>query len=263
MKCGTTSLHRYLDKHPDIAMSRDKELRFFHGKLKWKWGVDWYASQFASGTRIRGESSPGYTAKARLPGVPARMHSIVPDARLIYMVRDPIERVISHWIHSVSEGWEKRTFDVAAVEERYLNQSRYWSQISLYLEHYPRDRILVIEIHDLAENRAATLRRVYEFLDVDPDVRIPREHWKNRTADKRVKTRAGKRLERSRLGRALKALPQRWYYRLRDPIYLPFTRRIDRPTMTARTRASLVETFRDDANRFREFAGRDFSDWSV
>lgn len=263
MKCGTTSLHRYLDTHPEIAMSRDKELRFFLGKQKWRLGVDWYATQFASGTRIRGESTPGYTAKARHPGVPARMHSIVPDARLIYMVRDPIERVVSHWVHAVYEGWEERAFEVAADDEWYLDRSRYWSQISGYLEHYPRDRILVIEMHDLAEDRAATLRRVYEFLDVDPDVPVPRERWKNRTTDKRAKTRAGKWLERSRLGRALERLPQRWYYRLRDPIYLPFTRRIDRPTMTARVRASLVETLHDDANRFREFAGRDFADWSV
>ena len=74
-------------------MSSEKELNFFIEERNWPKGVDWYVAQIPTHTRIRGESSPNYTAVVRFPGVPARMHSVVPDARLIYLVRDPIGSV--------------------------------------------------------------------------------------------------------------------------------------------------------------------------
>jgi len=233
MKCGTTSLHHYLGRHPDIAMSRDKELNFFVAERNWTKGVDWYASRFPEGTRIRGESSPSYTAAAKFPSVPARMHAIVPDARLVYMVRDPVERLISNWVHDVAEGKEHRLLAEAAQDDWYLDRSFYWSQISAYLEHYPLERILVIAMEDRAEDRAATLRKVYEFLDVDPDVPMPPGLRLHRSDLKRVKTRGGAWIERSWLGRGIEALPQRLQWRLREPLYRPFSRRIERPALSS------------------------------
>lgn len=263
-KCGTTSLHRYLDRHPQIAMSRDKELNFFIAERNWAKGVEWYASRFPAGTAVRGESSPGYTRAPYYAGVPGRMHGIVPDARLVYIVRDPVERIVSNWIHAVAQNDETRPLAQAMHDDYYIIRSLYWTQISAYLEHYPRSKILVIAMGDLASDRVATLRRVYAFLDVDPDFPgAAREIRKNRTARKRLKTRAGARLERSWLGRSLETLPQHWYWRLRDPLYWTLSRRIERPALSATDRAALAERLRDDTRRFREFAGREFADWTV
>src|SRR5687768_8813331 len=93
MKCGTTSMHGYLRRHRQIEMSGTKELDFFIAGRNWEKGPDWYASQFPGGTAIRGESSPNYTSALIFPGVPERMHSVVPDARLLFMVRDPVDRI--------------------------------------------------------------------------------------------------------------------------------------------------------------------------
>ena len=97
-KCGTTSLHEYLDLHPEVAMSREKELDFFVEEKHWGRGVEWYAAQFEDAP-VRGESSPSYTAYPRYRGVPERIRRVVPDAKLVYLVRDPVERIVSHFVH--------------------------------------------------------------------------------------------------------------------------------------------------------------------
>lgn len=264
MKCGTTSLHFQLRHHPQIAMSRNKELNFFVESRNWNRGVEWYSSRFPSGTAIRGESSPSYTSAARFPGVPGRMHAVVPDARLVYMVRDPIERLISNWVHCIADGTESRPLAEVAADELYVDRSRYWRQISAYLEHYPASRILVVSMEDLSRDQASTVRTVLEFLDVDPDIRLPNLRL-HRTDSKRLMTPAGQRLYRSALGRRIDALPQwaRWRV-MRDLFrYWPLSRSFPRPTLSARDRGALAERLRDDAARFRAFAGREFADWSA
>ncbi len=106
LKCGTTSIHHYLGLHPQIQMSKPKELNFFVEELNWDLGLDWYASRFDSRSPVRGESSPHYTNLPRFEGVAARIHEHCPDARLLYMVRDPIKRILSHWVHATGAGYE-------------------------------------------------------------------------------------------------------------------------------------------------------------
>src|SRR6188472_592298 len=82
LKCGTTSLHHYLNLHPQIAMSRPKELNFFVAELNWPLGVDWYATHFEAGKPLRGESSPHYTNRPRFGEVADRMHSVLGEPRI-------------------------------------------------------------------------------------------------------------------------------------------------------------------------------------
>src|SRR5687768_10052815 len=100
MKCGTTALHEALALHPDIVMSQPKELNFFfapdHGNGSWElgnWhrGLDWYCSHWPAQALVRGESSPGYTSPSH-PEAAERMATVIPDARLLCLVRDPLIR---------------------------------------------------------------------------------------------------------------------------------------------------------------------------
>src|SRR5215218_3255372 len=86
-KCGTSSLHRYLGAHPEVGMSRDKELDFLGGPgfPNWERGVDWYRAQFDADKSVRGESSPSYTAHPFVTGTAERAHALVPGAKLIYL----------------------------------------------------------------------------------------------------------------------------------------------------------------------------------
>src|SRR5215210_8106558 len=84
LKCGTTSLHHYLNLHPEVAMSRPKELNFFVSELNWPLGSDWYAGHFDPNAPVRGESSPHYTNRPRFSGVAERMRELLGQPRLIY-----------------------------------------------------------------------------------------------------------------------------------------------------------------------------------
>src|ERR671918_3082855 len=86
LKCGTTSLHHYLSLHPEVSMSRPKELNFFVAELNSDLGPEWYASHFDRDAPVRGETSPHYTNLPRFAGVAERMCSVAPEARLVYMV---------------------------------------------------------------------------------------------------------------------------------------------------------------------------------
>ena len=117
-------------------MSKPKELNFFVEELNWDLGLDWYASRFDDRFKVRGESSPHYTNLPRFEGVAERIHEHCPDARLLYMVRDPIKRILSHWVHATGAGYE--TGDLVETLSRpdtsYMNRSKYWMQLQPYLE---------------------------------------------------------------------------------------------------------------------------------
>ena len=76
LKCGTTSLHHYLNLHPEVGMSRPKELNFFVAELNWELGADWYRSHFPADAAVRGETSPHYTNRPRFEGVAERMREM-------------------------------------------------------------------------------------------------------------------------------------------------------------------------------------------
>ncbi len=110
-KCGTTSLHYYLSLHPQICMSREKELNFFIDTLNWDKGIHWYKNNFDASFQIRGETSPRYTQYPFLQGVPERMFAVVPDAKIIYILRDPIDRIISEYVEHCASGTENATLE--------------------------------------------------------------------------------------------------------------------------------------------------------
>ena len=103
MKSGTSSLHAYLGTHPSVFMCEPKEPGYFVEQLNLKRGRGWYSKLFhgAEGASIRGESSTEYTKAPMYGGVPQRLAEFNPQAKIIYLMRDPIERSISHYWHMV------------------------------------------------------------------------------------------------------------------------------------------------------------------
>ncbi|MEM6287812.1 MAG: sulfotransferase domain-containing protein [Bacteroidota bacterium] len=267
MKCGTTSLHYYLGMHPEIGMSKEKELAFFPDAWNWARGEGWYRRRFDAGKAIRGEASPHYTCHPQYPNVPERMHALLPEAKLIYLVRDPVERLVSHYLHDVARGFESEPLAeaVLAPDSKYLARSQYHRQIERYLPFYDPEAILVLDQADLRKRRRETLRRVFAFVGADP------EHWDARfhlerhtTARKRRRTPAGERLARSLPMKALRTLvPIRYRWPLEDAIYYPFSRPMERPEVTPDLHAALADRLGADLARWRAFTGRDFAHWSL
>jgi hypothetical protein len=268
-KCGTTSLHYYLDQHPEIAMARAKELNFFISK-GWAKGVDWYAAQFDPEAPVRGESSPSYTNYPLHEGVPARMHSVVPNAKLIFLVRDPIERIVSEYLHDYSRGKEDRPLEQALADETsnhpYVVRSRYFFQLEQYLSFFPLERILVLAQEDLLYDRAGTMRRVFEFLGVDASFYHPRfERLRHQTSkNRRRRTWVGTVVSAAarRATRHLD-LPRWLVWKAERLLVFPFARRIERPALSVSLREQLSMELADDANRLRALTGEEFQSWRL
>jgi hypothetical protein len=171
MKGGTTSLFHYLDEHPQVHMSPLKEVDFFVEESNWGRGFDWYARQFegaGAATTAIGEASTLYTKYPQYRGVPERIRQHLPDARLIYVVRDPIARLRSHYQHRTLIGSERRPIaEAVAADPTYIDTSRYGMQLERYLEHFPREQIQIITSEDLRSRRAETLAAVFGFIGVD------------------------------------------------------------------------------------------------
>ena len=263
-KCGTSGLHYYLGLHPEVSMSRPKELNFFIEERNWSRGVDWYRRHFDPAATIRGESSPNYTAYPQHMGVPERMASLVPDARLIYIVRDPLARIAAHWVHNFSKRREKGDLKATLMHPNtsYLVRSQYHMQLQQFLRYFDREQILVFQQSDLRDDRAAMLRRVFEFVGVDPDFTHPRfEQERHQTSRKLRSTRAAARLDRASRSRAGRLLPRNFWFLLDER--LPLRRPIERPDVRGVLDEEVLRVLREDAEGLRDLTGRSFENWSI
>ena len=127
-KCATSSLCDMLGRHPDVFTPDPREPNFFSHADVWRQGWDWYESLFAGaeGVKAIGEGSTAYTMQARYPETAPRIARHLPEARLIYIVRDPLERMVSHWMHMRARGnREKLPFNEAVRNDSwYLDNDR-------------------------------------------------------------------------------------------------------------------------------------------
>jgi hypothetical protein len=263
MKCGTTSLHYYLDQHPEISMSRQKELDFFSG-ASWDKGIDWYAGQFDPAALMRGESSPSYTSYPKRAGVPERIHSVVPDAKLVYLVRDPIERIMSHYLHNWSTRAEQRPLDDVLEDQAsdpYVSGSKYFMQLQQYLAFFPLSSILVLTQEELLHDRADTMRQVFEFLGVDASFYDSKfERIMHPTSHRRRRAPLGAFVNAVARGARL---PEPLYFQMQRLLPYPFSRRLERPVLNGLLRDRLTRELQDDVNRLRELTGKEFPSWCM
>jgi hypothetical protein len=272
MKSGTTSLHYYLNQHPAISMSDEKELDYFVAERNWNRGIGWYESNFTTRAHIHGESSPGYTQYPLYAGVAARMSSVVPHAKLIYIVRDPIERIVSHYLHAYADGTESRAFAEALSNlqgNEYVYTSRYFMQLEQYLAYYPKERILIITQENLLRRQRQTLQEAFAFLEVDPSFCSRRfEVIKHQSVEKRRKGRLGMLLSRVPGMGLIERLPSNLGGRniregARRLLFIPFSRKVERPVLDEGLRRRLMSVLSEDVNRLRMCTGKEFKEWSL
>jgi Sulfotransferase domain len=174
MKSGTTSLHEYLHTHPQIAMSHMKEPGYFVEELTLHKGEEWYLSLFdrSDSYRYIGESSTHYTKLPVYQGVPERIFRFNRDARLVYIMRNPFDRIVSHFWHAVRDlyhGGELRSL-LKAVQERpeYLAYSDYATQLEPYFERFGKDSVLTLTFESMIDDPQRELDRIYLWLGLAP-----------------------------------------------------------------------------------------------
>lgn len=174
MKSGTTSLYRDLQSHPDIFLPEHKEPEAFSSDAVLRPGgrAD-YAALFkrGAGYPLRGEASTGYTKRPEIDGVAARARAVLgPDVRLVYVVREPIGRMVSHYHHDVALGRHDRPLNEALLElPRYVDFSRYAYQLEPWFEAFGPERVLVLNFERYVADRPGGAATVCRFLGLDPE----------------------------------------------------------------------------------------------
>jgi len=265
-RCGTTGLARRLGAQPEIFMSNPKELHFFDDK--WDRGLAWYRSQFAggAGTALAGEATTSYMYEE---AAVARMADTLPRARVLAVLRNPVDRAWSHYWFNRAAGFERLPFGEALAQEparlatgaglrpadrprryAYVARGRYLSQLQRLARRYPAGQLLVLILEeDLADDAGGALARVRSFLGldraaaaVDPPERVNHPvRFRSRSL-----ARLGSRLPRP-LARAVSSVNSR---PMRYPPLEPGPRR------------ALEERFAEEIPGLARWLDRDLSCWS-
>jgi hypothetical protein len=289
-KAGTTALHAALSQHPEVFVTRPKEPKFWlcdgapppswrgpgdaHSQQEWIWRHDEYTALFetAHPDTVRGESTPFYLWSR---GAHRRIAESLPDVRLIAVVRDPVDRAYSNWMHLWCDGLEPLAdFEAAFARQdervragwapfwRYRELGMYGEQLAHLHQYVDPERILVLRYRDIVDDPPAAVDRACRFLGITPGMvaTIPRDNsrsyvppgWRPTVLGPAI--RAG-----AHLGQF--APPDVW-----RRASVPLVTRLrtgdgPRPRLTPEQRERLVRHFADDVDLLSELSGQDFSDW--
>jgi len=264
-KCGTSSLHYYLNLHPEIMMSKRKELHFFDEKQNWHKGLGWYKSNFWGNKKIFGETSPSYSYYPMIRGVPEKMHAIIPNARIMYIIRNPIERIKSHYMTRFAAGKEDHKLEESLINIKnnlYTFPSMYYYQLKQYFPYYPKSKILVITLESLIQQCETTMTSVFQFLQVDDKFKSPYfSQIKNPSIAKKRKNKIGMILRYLSETSFARLFSDEFRRNVGNIVYKPFSQPINRPVINESLKRRLIDYFRDDLSNLSKFTGQDYNEW--
>ena len=295
-KCGTTTLYAYLDQMPDICMAFPKEPHYF--PAEYDRGFDYYRQGYFphwKGERIIGEAQH---RNLYLPFIPKRIHALNPDAKLLVLLRNPVERAHSHWHHNASRGRDPATFedaiaaDLARINSEgeyndadaarkwadwflenpdrekldwtryrtYLDTGYYHEQIQRYLALFPAKNLKVMLFEDMVANPKQIVDDIVQFLGLDPTTNHWSEPiWRNpATPDGKIPKDMRVR-QNWLLRKTYRLLGMK--HRIKEeppPAHKVYSAR---ETINAKTRDWLRAHYHEHNRKLAEFLGRDLSAW--
>ncbi|GAA4355864.1 sulfotransferase family protein [Angustibacter luteus] len=295
-KAGTSALHAALARHPEVHLTSPaaphlKEPKYYlcddappptytgpgdaHSNREWVWRRADYEALFAAAPEgaVRGESTPFYLWS---PTARRRIAEELPDVRLVVVLRDPIDRAYSNWMHLWSDGLEPDPDFLSAFARepqrihvgwapfwRYRDLGLYGRQLADLHARVDRERILLLRYRDVVDAPAATLDRVSAFVGITPGVvtQVPRDNQRPYVTPGARAALLGRAV---RTGATLGAFthPQRW----RD-LSRPLIRALHgdahtpRPRLQPGERAALLPAFADDIDLLEQVSGQSYADW--
>jgi hypothetical protein len=294
-KAGTTSLHQYLRQHPEVYLPRWKELRFFAydgqpplyngpgDKTANQWTtttLEAYCAYFAAVTNEKaiGEVSPVYLYSERAP---ERIQHYIPKAKLIAILRDPIDRAYSHFLHFVRDGREPVLNFVQALAKEdqrvrdnwewswhYRRVGLYYHQLCRYFERFDRHQIRIYLYEDFQTDPLGLLQDIFRFLGVDESFTPDTAQRHNVSGIQRDKTLAKALLRVRRHGKVLLEpikpfLPALLWRRGAITLWRLYNRNLIKPPLDPEIRTTLVASYREDIIQLQTLIGRDLSRWLV
>ena len=277
-KGGTTSLHYYLRQHPALFLPYVKELHFFDADdERFSSNLDRYLRYFSdAGSCLAGEATPSYFRNVERAA--ERMRRLYGDSppRFLLLLRDPVHRAYSHYLHNVSEGRESLSFKEALQAEQadpaskrrawkaYFTDGVYVDTLAKWVDFFPQERFRILLSADLKQNTDAALREIFQFLGVDPTVEVDTDAHLNRTGEQQSRV-LGTLLAYVPSG--LRSVARRW-----SPEWIrlgveQFVRRrstgdaTDRPTLDPSLERRLRARYAPHVRRLATMIDRDLSAW--
>lgn len=250
MKAGTTSLYEYLVSHPQIDKCKRKEPSFF-ADTAWHKGIGWYKRLFRDNALLKCEASTSYTKYPAYGEVPQRMHETIPDVKLIYIVRNPVERIHSQLHHmAIMYGKVPAVITAENIAERphFIRLSQYHYQLSQFLKYFDLDKIRIVRFEDLLAQPVQVLRELSEFLGIAGDFYNGDYNF---TRHNEVSTSA--RVKYQRLHYYLYKAHVQLHF---PPIHKLFETPVPRPQLTLEAKHFIWDAVQEDLRQFEKLIGR-------
>ncbi|MBD78244.1 MAG: hypothetical protein CL840_04820 [Crocinitomicaceae bacterium] len=253
-KCGTTNLAEHLLSHPDIGFCKEKEPDFFSKLFDKSSGFDAYHNlfDFDLNKSMYGEASTSYSFVDEYPKTAERLFNYNPDMKILFIVRDPVSRVESHFNHRLRKGYILGDDPVKNVsaEDDFIQRSQYVRQLEPYLKLFPAEQVKVLVFEEFLSDQSAAMRDVVNFLGLDPDKLPELELSPKNISDAKV------RLKKSTIAlRIIEWLEkQSWSWRLAK--WIPI-----RKKLPLEYKALLYSMMRKDITDFEAFIGREIPSW--
>lgn len=267
MKAGTTTLYQDLLTNPSIFMPHEKEPESLtRDDVLSERGRRFYDRLFvpARPDQIVGEASTGYTKLPDFPGVPERALKVCgANLRCIYLVREPVSRVISHHHHNFGNGVVERDINYAVrTHPRFINWSKYAMQVTPWIESFGRERVEIVIFEEFIKDRTGTIERLSRFLGVEPRPELVNPDAMFNKSDNKTVTRGPlKPIVESRFYRErIKPLiPIGFKTKMRDALLPKAPPRPEPPSLETVDR--IIDGVREDSEQLRRLLGRDRPIW--
>lgn len=262
MKSGTSSLHDYLNLHPDIFMSDPKEIHYYADGIYDLKDKGWYTSFFETDKKIAGTTPQSYTKchNKYYKNIPQRIFKDTPDVKLIYIVRDPIERYASHILESYHCD---NAADVKYSKEsgNYIKTSMYAMQLKAYLEYFSLDQIHILSLEDLQKDKLGELNKIFKFLNISTLEDKSIFDFKTNTAEMKGVPAVIKRKFFIRVvSKFFPDLAEQLARSLTDKFY---TKLLKKPILSESEVEQIRDQLKTDIEEFRLITGKAFNQWKI
>ena len=258
-KSGSTWLQARLTTHPQVFLPAAKDTYFFGAE--YERGVEWYAAHFAKAAPeqvVVGEICHDYLFDVRAAD---RIRDLVPDARLMVCLREPVERAFSQYLNMRRNGWDMGSFgDAVAARPEIVDNSRYYKHLSTYYERFRPDQILVTWFDELTDDPQRFLAGVTQALDIAPQILTPEERAPARAAAEARSALAARTVKRGailarQMGMAELIGRIKSSDRVQKTLYRPLTGAP--PALDADETAQVREQLHDDVRRLEQLLDTD------
>ena len=271
MKCGTSTLAHILKNHPDIGFCKIKEPHFFSRTKNWNLHINEYHDLFNyKEGKIFGEASTSYT---RYPsnnlGIWNDIYDYNSKMKFLYLVRNPVDRAISHYMHSYERGFTNKTFEKSVKNSIIINTGRYFTQLKPFINKFGLENFLIIDFDDLINDRTNVLKDISSFLNIDfnkfnDHERVHQNISVGGTKKSINHTRAIEFFNRYKLMSVVDLVPKKLKVKIIELFFNNSNRKFnEKPEFTEKYRKMIINLNTLDIDALEKITNKDFSKWKT